>query len=229
MAGAPVGSRIRHDGAGVHSEGLRMAEQGGGRRRRSGSTALGTEEPGGHKRWRSCPWIGRGKIWSSWKPWRVAGGRMEDGGRGIPQAAYVRTPQSPQGPESVAATPFSMPKRKLNPEPRGEDNADRRGPRAGQVIREADPWVPCVGARNTNPFLRPTRHRQRNTEGRVVLGRGDAATWAETDRLGPSAGKHYSFYFPFCFLSISNSNFKSIPGLSFQTLWQVYSQFIYSI
>ena len=131
-------------------------------------------------------------------------------------------------PEFVADISFSMPKRKLNPEPRGEDNADRRGPRAGQVIREADPWVPCIGARNTNPFPRPTRHRQRNTEGRVVLGRGDAATWAETDRLGPSAGKHYSFYLPFCFLSISNSNFKSIPGLSFQTLWQVYSQFIYS-
>jgi hypothetical protein len=74
-----------------------------------------------------------------------------------------------------------------------------------------------------------TPSSQRNTEGRVVLGCGDAAIWAETNRLGPSACKHYSFYFPFCFHSISNSNFKSIPGLSLQTLWQVYSQFIYSI
>jgi hypothetical protein len=31
MAGAPVGSRIRHDRVGVHSEDLRMAEQGGER------------------------------------------------------------------------------------------------------------------------------------------------------------------------------------------------------
>jgi hypothetical protein len=31
MASAPVGSRIRHDGVGVHSQDLRMAEQGGER------------------------------------------------------------------------------------------------------------------------------------------------------------------------------------------------------
>jgi hypothetical protein len=39
----------------------------------------------------------------------------------------------------------------------------------------------------------------------------------------------FSFSFIFSFFSISNSNFKLIPGLSFQTLWQVYIQIIYSI
>jgi hypothetical protein len=35
------------------------------------------------------------------------------------------------------------------------------------------------------------------------------------EEMGPGACKHYSFYFPFCFLLISSSNFKSIPSLNF--------------
>jgi hypothetical protein len=45
-----------------------------------------------------------------------------------------------------------------------------------------------------------------------------------------SAQARFSLLFSFSlFFSISNSNFELIPGLSFQTLWQVYIQIIYSI
>jgi hypothetical protein len=49
-----------------------------------------------------------------------------------------------------------------------------------------------------------------------------------------SAQARFSLLFSFSFIfslffSISSSNFKLIPGLSFQTLWQVYIQIIYSI
>jgi hypothetical protein len=58
--------------------------------------------------------------------------------------------------------------------------------------------------------------------------------WARVKKCldGPKGGERpntrvYSFsFFPFLF---QIQIFKSIPGLSFQTLWQVYSQFIYSI
>jgi hypothetical protein len=54
----------------------------------------------------------------------------------------------------------------------------------------------------------------------------------EEGKSGPDRGKRaqaHASTILFIFFSISSSNFKSIPSLNFQILWQVYSQVIYSI